>query len=218
MVPTPGCISSAITVGSTHSDSNNISYFFNSAAIVDIFAPGSNIYSSVVSGYGYKSGTSMAAPHVTGAVAVLKSINPNASVDEIEQALKGNGVSIIDSRNNLTFPRLDLNASAVAFKNKPIAKLDNDSYSVMVGDDVEFTAYASSDPNNASLIYAWDFGDGISDYQTSEASVNHSYSVMGTYKLGLVVDNGYKFSDLDTAMVTVYDPAVISIIVSGLLF
>ncbi len=217
-VGSPGCISSAITVGSTYNSSDNISSFSNSATMVDILAPGSYIYSSLVEGYGSKSGTSMAAPHVTGAVAVLKSINPNASVNEIESALEGNGVSIFDSRNGLTFPRLDLNASAVAFENKPIAKLDNDSYSVMIGDNVEFTAYSSSDPNNSDLTYIWDFGDGIGDYPTADASVNHTYSTMGTYELGLVVDNGSKFSDLDTAMVTVYDPAIIGIIVSSVLF
>lgn len=213
----PGCISSAITVGSTYNSSNNISPFSNSAAMVDIFAPGSWIYSSLVEGYGSKSGTSMAAPHVAGAVAVLKSINPNASVDEIEQVLEDNGQSILDGRNNLTFPRLDLNASVIAFENKPIAKLDNDSYSVMVGNNVEFTAYSSYDPNGTDLTYVWDFADGINNYQTSDANVDHIYNAMGTYELGLVVDNGEKFSDVDTASVTVYDPAILSIIICSVL-
>ncbi len=186
--------------------------------MVDILAPGSWIYSSLVEGYGSKSGTSMAAPHVAGAVAVLKSMNPSASVDEIEQALEDNGVSVLDARNNLTFPRLDLDASTVAFENKPIAKLDKDSYSVMVGDYSEFTAYSSSDPNGTDLTYIWDFGDGVSDYPTSQAKVDHIYNAMGTYELGLTVDNGSKVSDLDTASVTVYDPAILSIIISSVLF
>lgn len=218
-VGAPGCISSAITVGSTGDSYDTISYYSNGASMVDVLAPGQSIYSSKVNNrYGTMSGTSMAAPHVTGAIAVLKSINPNASVDEIEQVLEDNGQSILDSRNNLTFPRLDLNASTIAFENKPIAKLDNNSYSVMVGNDVEFTAYSSSDPNNSSLTYIWDFGDGISDYQTSDANVDHIYNAMGTYELGLVVDNGEKFSDLDTASVTVYDPTILSIIISMVLF
>lgn len=216
-VGAPGCISSAITVGSTYNSSNNISSFSNSASMVDILAPGSWIYSSLVNGYGSMSGTSMAAPHVTGAFAVLKSINPDASVTEIENALEDNGVSIVDSRNGLTFPRLDLDASTVAFENKPIAKLDKDSYSVMVGDYAEFTAYSSSNPGNSDLTYIWDFGDGVSDYPTAEATVNHTYSTMGTYELGLTVDNGSKVSDIDTATVTVYDPAIITIIVSSVM-
>ncbi|MCW5755380.1 MAG: S8 family serine peptidase [Phycisphaeraceae bacterium] len=44
---------------------------------VDLGAPGTNIYSTVLSnGYGYKSGTSMASPHVAGVVAMVYAQNP----------------------------------------------------------------------------------------------------------------------------------------------
>jgi len=55
---------------------------------VDLAAPGSSIYSTLPGGgYGTYSGTSMATPHVTGAVALYASANPNASAAEIKQAL-----------------------------------------------------------------------------------------------------------------------------------
>jgi len=42
----------------------------------------------VVSGYGWKAGTSMAAPQVTGAVALVKSLRPNATPDEVEGLIR----------------------------------------------------------------------------------------------------------------------------------
>ena len=64
---------------------------------IDIFAPGEDILSTVQSsyyddtvnkyGYAYASGTSMAAPHVAGAIALLKSIEPNITPQEIKERL-----------------------------------------------------------------------------------------------------------------------------------
>jgi subtilase family serine protease len=53
----------------------------------EISAPGVGIFSSCPLGYVTLSGTSMAAPHITGAVAVLRSINPALTVDQLESAL-----------------------------------------------------------------------------------------------------------------------------------
>jgi subtilisin family serine protease len=95
----PACISTAISVGSTTS-SNTVSSFSNIASFISLLAPGSSIYSSVPGdAYSFKSGTSMAAPHVTGAWAVLKSKDPGASVNAILTALTSTGASINDSRS-----------------------------------------------------------------------------------------------------------------------
>ncbi|AQG80743.1 S8 family peptidase [Spirosoma montaniterrae] len=62
------------------------------AATVDIGAPGSGIWSTLpgrrnASTYGSYNGTSMATPHVTGAVALYKSLNPGASAAQIKAAI-----------------------------------------------------------------------------------------------------------------------------------
>ena len=55
---------------------------------VDIVAPGEHIYSTVLNNsFGYKDGTSMAAPIVSGAAAYIWSLNPDMSAAEVKQRL-----------------------------------------------------------------------------------------------------------------------------------
>ena len=104
----PGCISSAISVGATD-DADNVAGFSNSASFLDILAPGVRVTSSVpLGGFASFSGTSMAAPHVTGAWAVFKQLDPSATVPTVEAALKTSGTPVTDFRNGVTKPRLDL--------------------------------------------------------------------------------------------------------------
>jgi subtilisin family serine protease len=109
----PGCISSAVSVGST-TKTDAISSFSNSASFLSLLAPGSSIDSSVPGGgFAVFSGTSMAAPHVTGAWAILRQHDPTASADEVLGALASTGVSIDDARNGIARPRIRV-ASAAA--------------------------------------------------------------------------------------------------------
>lgn len=75
-----------------------ISSFSNfGATTVDIGAPGSAIWSTVpvsskgrvVAGYASYNGTSMATPHVSGAVAMYKAANPTATAAQIKAAILG---------------------------------------------------------------------------------------------------------------------------------
>ena len=54
---------------------------------VDLFAPGEQIISTVPGGYGIYSGTSMAAPMVTAAAALLWAATPEATYEEVKGAL-----------------------------------------------------------------------------------------------------------------------------------
>ncbi|RYZ57752.1 MAG: hypothetical protein EOP07_09030 [Proteobacteria bacterium] len=68
---------------------DNVSAFSNYGAnTVDVAAPGEDIYSTLPNGlYGLKSGTSMATPHVTGAIALIRSRYPLAKALEIKEKL-----------------------------------------------------------------------------------------------------------------------------------
>ncbi|UCX06014.1 S8 family serine peptidase [Shewanella glacialimarina] len=66
---------------------------------VDMGAPGSAILSTVPGGsYDTYSGTSMATPHVTGAAALVWSLNPDLSAEEMKELLMASG----DSNASLT--------------------------------------------------------------------------------------------------------------------
>lgn len=87
----PASASSALTVGSTTS-ADQRSSFSNFGACLDLFAPGSSITSAWVGGATSTntiSGTSMASPHVAGAVAAYLSVWPASSPTEVTNGLVG---------------------------------------------------------------------------------------------------------------------------------
>lgn len=77
-----------ITVGASDMDGNPASFSNYSKGLVDLFAPGVNIYSTVPGNkFKYMSGTSMASPVVTGVAALLRIFYPSLSAEEIKDAM-----------------------------------------------------------------------------------------------------------------------------------
>ena len=109
----PACVNGIVSVGAIDKDSQ-VARFSNSAPILDILAPGVDINSAVPrSGDGEAPfeefpGTSMAAPHVAGAFAVLRQAAPGRSVQDLYRVLIGSGDSIRDGRNGITKPSLNV--------------------------------------------------------------------------------------------------------------
>jgi subtilisin family serine protease len=97
-IGTPACVPAAISVASTDLF-DQVSSFSSVASFLDFYAPGDWIYSSMPNDtYGYREGTSMAAPHVAGAWAVIKSKVPQGRVDFIYQVLAKTGPLVDDQR------------------------------------------------------------------------------------------------------------------------
>ncbi|MGG5886780.1 S8 family peptidase [Falsiroseomonas sp. HC035] len=79
-----------VSVAALTSSGGLASFSNYGATTVDLAAPGAAILSTTADGgYGTMSGTSMAAPHVTGAIALYAAANPDDSAAEIRAALLG---------------------------------------------------------------------------------------------------------------------------------
>ena len=113
-ISAPACVSSSVSVGST-TTSDQMSAFTNRSPQLALVAPGSGIVSSIVGGgFAAFSGTSMAAPHVAGAWALLKERKPSAGVDAVLSALRATGRPVADTSTGLTFPRINVADAAGA--------------------------------------------------------------------------------------------------------
>tara|TARA_Y100000296_G_scaffold56372_1_gene64686 strand:- start:1109 stop:3874 length:2766 start_codon:yes stop_codon:yes gene_type:complete len=115
-IASPACIQNSTAIGST-TKSDSISSFSNRNNLTDLFAPGSDINSTIISG-GYSgntwSGTSMATPHVAGVFALIRQFKKLETgqiltPQNIENYLKNTGKQVNDSGNsNLNFSRIDV--------------------------------------------------------------------------------------------------------------
>ncbi|MCU7804409.1 MAG: PKD domain-containing protein [Candidatus Thiodiazotropha sp. (ex Lucinoma borealis)] len=86
--------------------------------------------------------------------------------------------------------------------NEPPTANANGPYNGMVDEAVNFSSAGSSDPENSTLIYAWDFGDGNS---STEANPMHTYTAADSYTVTLTVTDADGASDSDSTTALILD-------------
>jgi len=160
-VSAPGCISSAVTVGAT-TKADAVADFSNHAWMVDLMAPGADITAPVLSrrtgATGTKSGTSMAAPHVAGAWALLRQAREGASPREILRALECTGEPV--ARADITLQRIDVAAARrqllkLSIKRRWLFRTDADllAWTAPTGRWVRFGAFLRVAASDAATIH-----------------------------------------------------------------
>ena len=117
----PACVRNATAVTSSDKLDNVAASYAKRNALVDLIAPGgtssNRIISTGLTGFESKSGTSMAAPHVSAAAILIKQYNLlynnyNLTGQEIEAILKKSGKPINDTfGQGLIFYRIDIKAA-----------------------------------------------------------------------------------------------------------
>ncbi len=163
----PACIVQAISVGSVDK-SDVVPFYSNEAFFLDMLAVGGNacsgpfcpfsdsptdngITSSVAhhtqtNNFAAFTGTSMAAPHVTGAFALLKAaVTPTPTPDEIFTVLTVTGIPILEPFAGITKPRIQLDAALDLFDKagicgKRISDFDSFIFGTLGDDNIHGTS------------------------------------------------------------------------------
>ncbi|MDC0255684.1 S8 family serine peptidase [Bacteriovoracales bacterium] len=155
-VGAPACVKSALTVGSVTDTTDRVSTFSNGGKLVDILAPGESIRAAGIR----MSGTSQAAPHVSGAIAVLKGKNifQKEKVESVINALKENAPMVTDYRSGIRFPRLDLLESIKLAEGQKELPLEwkvfpKKELSIDQESDIPTLIFEAFDPNGSDIFY-----------------------------------------------------------------
>ena len=192
-------------------EDDTLANFSNYGDAVQIAAPGVCIESTYPlerGTYATISGTSMASPHVAGALAMLASTsNPVSAADVAglysQVIAAGNDGWTDESGDGSREPLLDVAGfgAAMVGGGGPTANTPPQARFIAACTDLAcaFDASSSSDDDGDGLTYAWDFGDGTDG---SGAITNRTYSAAGTYPVELTVTDGRGGEDSATQVVT----------------
>lgn len=219
----PANFDSVIAVAATDANDARAS-FSSTGANVELSAPGASVYSTwndktslynpqpnctpgrFSECYKYGSGTSMAAPHVAGVVALLinAGVAPTDVRSELQSAAIDLGSAGWDQQYGYGLVNVRLALGGSLPNVAPVAEASADVTDVLVDDMVTFDGAGSSDANGDALTYDWAFGDGAT---AIGPLVTHSYAATGTYTATLTVSDG-EFDDTAEIIISVTDEIV----------
>ncbi len=187
----PGSAPQGLTIGATNSADFQAGYS-NFGPCVDLLAPGTLIksdYFGTDTSTQILSGTSMAAPHVSGAAALYLSLNPTATPAEVTNAIIRNATSGVLTNLGAGSPNLLLYTGTLGSWTPVTSPTPAPTATFAVNclkASCSFDASGSSDAVRIAS-YAWDFGDGTPPTSAASATTAHTYAAASTYTVVLTV-------------------------------
>ncbi|MEK6893485.1 MAG: S8 family serine peptidase [Nanoarchaeota archaeon] len=162
-ISSPACIRNATRVSATAKSDVIDTNYANRNSIVLLLAPGTDITSTCISGSSCsKTGTSMATPHVSGAIALvnqfLQLTNQVKTPRQIEIILNNTGKRISDNGNsNLNFSRINIYNAIISLDNQPpnVSLLSPANNSISLNINQTFRCNASDFSLKNATFFLW---------------------------------------------------------------
>ncbi len=205
-IGTPGAYPESYAVGAIRKDEHIAKFSLRGKSSYtnkikpDIVAPGVNILSCIPGGkYTIYTGTSMAAPHVTGVIALMLQVNPNLSVDQIENILNETALPLKDEyytttpNNGYGYGKVNAVSAVQLAKGQEKGKdIKKDNIAILSG-----RLLAHGQDTQAPLISHNPINKIFTTYKTTFDVDAKDNTGVKSVKLLLDLGNGYKSYDLE---------------------
>ncbi len=215
----PACLQNVTSIGATTKADNVDTSYSNSNAYLDLLAPGTSINSvNLGGGFVSSTGTSMAAPHVSGATLLLRNFKrlENGTILtpwQIEYYLKASGNNKTDSRNSVKTERINLTRALEMIDDIPRITF-TDITTGNISRNFSNVNITTSEPISKAIIYFDNLnytmiGSNNEFYFRINLTDSHNYTVYINDSTGNKVYNGSYFIAVDL------DPPTINITAPG---
>ena len=189
-ISAPACIENATPIGATDKSDVMASFTNRGFGFPEmLLAPGVSINSTIPDGYDVLSGTSMATPHVAGAIALLKQFarlsGKSLTPQKIEQILNETGKRIYDSETGLYFSRIDILAAVKSQNDDPVVfSMEIVPKNPSTNDDLGCNVTIVDNESTSLIVYYTWYKNGTQYLSGSISVINNTPTIVSVLGYG----------------------------------